>query len=456
MAINFTAGDIVVVKQTYVQNTLGKISPVTSMGIVGNNIKRTVSLLGQFKHDPIEVLGSGSVTGITDNALPIVWSFIRIRPVNQQSPSYQSGAGIIIYWHDDTGINDALELSSAYVKDSQAIRCKNTSGVTIFKSAVVYSTGFDTASNLPTVALASAASSNTLAAFGLAEEEIIDGAFGTVIIDGHYQGLNTLAFNINDIVYLSDTPGQVSASQGTSPSIVGRCINIGANDGAIAFRGIIPLGQGVGGGGPGPQGATGIQGVTGLSGTAGAQGATGSQGVQGTQGIQGSTGVGIQGIQGTTGMMGLGTTGVQGIQGEQGFTGLQGIQGIQGTQGNTGIQGTQGVTGILGIDGVTGIAGINGATGIQGLTGLAGVTGIGIGDTFIIRDTFTGVVTNGQTMFTLSMTPSDTTLVTMEVNGVDYRSTTFLTISGTTLTWLDTFVLSSSDVVDIVYPIPLT
>ena len=258
MTINFSPGDIVVVKQTYVQNTLAKINPATSQGIVGINIKRTTSLLGQFKHDPIEVLGSGSVTGITDNGLPIIWSFIRIRPVDQQSPSYQSGSGIVIYWHDDTGINDAMELSSAYVKDAQAIRCKNTSGVTVFKGAVVYTTGFDTASNLPAVALASAASANTLAAFGLAEEEIVNDAFGTVIIDGHYQGLNTLAFNINDIVYLSDTPGETSASQGTSPSIVGRCINIGANDGAIAFRGIIPLGQGVGGGGPGPQGATGI------------------------------------------------------------------------------------------------------------------------------------------------------------------------------------------------------
>ena len=430
MAINFNSGDILVVKQTYVQLTLAATDPNVSAGIVGKNITRTTTLLGQFKHAPVEVLATGSVGGVTDDGFPITWSFIQIRPLNQSSPSFQSGAGIIIYWHDDTGINDALELSSAFVKDSQAIRCLNTSGVTIFKGAVVYTTGFDVTSNLPTVALASAASSTTLAAFGLAEEAMLDGSFGTVIIDGHFQGLDTSAFTINDIVHLSDTPGQISVTPGTGASIIGRAINIGLTNGAIAFRGIIPLGQGIGGGGPGPQGATGIQGSAGVTGLQGITGILGLQGTTGIQGLEGNTGIGIVGAQGVTGSMGLGTTGVQGIQGIQGDTGF----------------------GIQGITGLPGLTGLVGFTGFQGDTGIEGLTGPSLADSFV-RDEFTGSVVNDQTAFALSTTPSDASFISMEINGVTYRSTTFFTVVGTALTWLDVFSLLSSDVVDIIYPV---
>jgi len=51
------------------------------------------------------------------------------------------------------------------------------------------------------------------------------------------------------------------------------------------------------------------------------------------------------------------------------------------------------------------------------------------------------------------MTPTDVTKVAFEVNGVVYRDTTFITVSGTSLTWLDTFTLMSSDVVIAYYPI---
>jgi hypothetical protein len=391
-------------------------------------------------------LSTGSITGVTDEGNPVQRSYIKILPVDSNHPLHFGGAGVIYYWEDDQTINDTFEFSTAFVKDNQSIRCLNTSGFTIFKGAIVYATGFDPASNLPTVALASAASANTLAAFGLAEEELLNGEFGTVIIDGHYQGLDTTAFNINDVVYLSDTLGEISVTPGAGVSVVGRVINVGSLTGAVAFRGIIPLAQSSGGG-PGAQGATGISGATGVDGSTGLIGVTGVDGLQGIQGIKGDTGAGVQGEQGVTGMMGLGTTGVQGIEGPQGTQGNTGISGVTGILGIDGVTGVQGVTGILGIDG---------PTGVQGSTGIMGVTGIGVGDTFIVRDTFTGVVTNGQTVFALSMTPSDTLLVAMEINGVSYRSTTFLTISGTTLTWLDTFILSSSDVVDIVYPVPLS
>ena len=112
MAINFSIGDILVVKQTYVHNTLANASPTISEGTRSGNINRTLSLLGQFKHDPIEVLatGSGTVQATTDEGNPVIRSFITVRPINQQAPSYQSGQGVIIFWEDDTTINDIFEL----------------------------------------------------------------------------------------------------------------------------------------------------------------------------------------------------------------------------------------------------------------------------------------------------------------------------------------------------------
>ena len=239
MAINFNVGDILVVKQTYVQNNIKYASPTIAEGTRTKNIKAAITLLGFFQHNPIQVMAKGIVQASTDEGNPVTRSFIRIRPVDQFHPLYFGGQGVVYSWENDQTINDTFELSTAFIKDKQSIRCLNSSGITIFKGAVVYCTGFDAASNLPTIGLASAASSTTIAAFGLAEEQILNGQFGGVIIDGHFQGLDTTAFNINDIAYLSDTPGLISPTQGSGISIVGRVINIGALNGAVAFRGEI-------------------------------------------------------------------------------------------------------------------------------------------------------------------------------------------------------------------------
>lgn len=109
------------------------------------------------------------------------------------------------------------------------------------------------------------------------------------------------------------------------------------------------------------------------------------------------------------------------------------------TTGNTGVQG---VTGIA--LGQTGIQGILGQTGIQGLTGIQGVTGLGTGgDTMYLPVS----VTNGQTAFTLSPTPTNTISVIMFINGGAYYAPTYFTVSGANVTWLNAFALVSTDAV---------
>lgn len=62
------------------------------------------------------------------------------------------------------------------------------------------------------------------------------------------------------------------------------------------------------------------------------------------------------------------------------------------------------------------------------------------------------IATNGQTAITLSQTPKDANDVVLIVNGIQYALTTDYTISGTTLTWLDTdFTLETTDKVSVEY-----
>lgn len=66
------------------------------------------------------------------------------------------------------------------------------------------------------------------------------------------------------------------------------------------------------------------------------------------------------------------------------------------------------------------------------------------------RDVFTPAP--AQTVFVLSSAPSDPSQTMLFVNNVKYLITTDFTVSGSTLTWLDTeFALDASDVVEVIY-----
>ena len=150
MAINFTTGDFVIVKRDYVQNTLARMSQEP-------NLKRTISLLRLFGILPGEVLDTGTID-VFDRGQAFTRSFIRVVPQNQQNPNYQAGQGVIMYFDSDTLLNNSFEFSTAYLCDICARNALNTSGVDISKFDVVRYTGFDATTQLPTIALASAAS----------------------------------------------------------------------------------------------------------------------------------------------------------------------------------------------------------------------------------------------------------------------------------------------------------
>ena len=66
------------------------------------------------------------------------------------------------------------------------------------------------------------------------------------------------------------------------------------------------------------------------------------------------------------------------------------------------------------------------------------------------EDTYTP--SNGQTIFTLTATPTDITDVDVYVNNVKYEQLTNYTVLSNAVTWLDTpFTMQTTDAVEIIY-----
>jgi len=148
----------------------------------------------------------------------------------------------------------------------------NNSGIPILLGDVVYQTGFSNPQQLPTIALASASILTTSVVFGIANENIANGATGGVVITGNFSPIDTSSFLVDDLVYLSNTSGAISTTPGTVTSIIGRVITASIT-GCVFIRcqpPTCPTGSGSGG-----QGVTGIQGATGIgSGGGGGTGAS--------------------------------------------------------------------------------------------------------------------------------------------------------------------------------------
>lgn len=105
----------------------------------------------------------------------------------------------------------------------------NNSGATITEGKILAQTGIIRPQQLPTVTLATATSTTLSPVFGVAFETIPNNAVGSAVISGTYSPLDTTGFNVDDLVYLSDTAGEISASPGTIESIVGVVISVGTS-----------------------------------------------------------------------------------------------------------------------------------------------------------------------------------------------------------------------------------
>jgi hypothetical protein len=109
---------------------------------------------------------------------------------------YDSTQKALTYYNDVT--NNALHLG----QETQ-LKVYNNTGSTITKGSPVYITSTSSGFTYPLVALAKADNQTTGAAIGLVNQDIPTASAGYVVISGIVNGVNTGAFTVGDILYVS-------------------------------------------------------------------------------------------------------------------------------------------------------------------------------------------------------------------------------------------------------------
>ena len=146
-----------------------------------------------------------------------------------------------IYWdaaNRTAALIDGDGDTTLQIGQEQRILVHNNTGSTLTDGQVVYVTG--STGNLPSVSLADATSENTSAAtIGVVTESIANGADGFITISGIVNGLNTLAFNEGDLLWLSTTAGAFTTTKPASPAhlvLIGYVIKKAGGNGSILVK----------------------------------------------------------------------------------------------------------------------------------------------------------------------------------------------------------------------------
>jgi hypothetical protein len=92
----------------------------------------------------------------------------------------------------------------------------NNTGATITKGSPVYVAGHTTETQ---VADADNSSASTMPAFGIAKDDIANGATGVIVIAGEITGINTSSFTVGDELYVG-TGGALTATKPTGTALI--------------------------------------------------------------------------------------------------------------------------------------------------------------------------------------------------------------------------------------------
>lgn len=154
--------------------------------------------------------------------------------------STPTGIGTI-YWDSanrTAALIDGDGDTTLQIGQEERILVHNNTGATLTDGQVVYITG--STGNLPSVSLANASSETTSAAtLGVVTESIANGADGFVTVSGIVNGLNTLAFNEGDLLWLGTTAGTFTTTKPISPNhlvLIGYVIKKAGGNGSILVK----------------------------------------------------------------------------------------------------------------------------------------------------------------------------------------------------------------------------
>ena len=146
-----------------------------------------------------------------------------------------------IYWdaaNRTAALIDGDGDTTLQIGQEERILVHNNTGSTLIDGQVVYVTG--STGELPSVSLANAGAEATSAAtIGVVTESIANGSDGFITTSGIVHGLNTLAFNEGDLLWLGTTSGTFTTTKPTSPNhlvLIGYVIKKSGGNGSILVK----------------------------------------------------------------------------------------------------------------------------------------------------------------------------------------------------------------------------
>lgn len=193
-----------------------------------------------------QITGGGGLSNVVEDTSPELGgnldaSSFNITNVDNLSfdttPDNAGGIATLV-WDDGEGTlklglkggNVSLQLGQENVA-----LCYNGTGSTISNGSVVYITGAQ--GQRPSVALADADTESTSSkTFGIATEDISNGAEGFVATFGIVNGVNTAGFTAGQALWLSSTAGQLTNVKPSAPThavFVGYCLHVNSSSGRI-------------------------------------------------------------------------------------------------------------------------------------------------------------------------------------------------------------------------------
>ena len=261
--ITFAAGDWVIYSGTTWQKSSGASGTVTSVAVTESGDALTITGSPITTSGTINIGFSGTSGQYVNGAgglttFPSLTGFVPYTGAtgNVNLGEFGLTSGFVGFDLTPTGTPTGvgtLSWDSAYrtlqlidgdgdttlqIGQEQRALVHNNTGATLTDGQVVYVTG--STGNLPTVALAS----NTLEAsssvtFGVVTESIANGADGFVTISGTVNGLDTLAFNEGDALYLGSTAGTFTNVKPVAPAnlvLIGYMIKKAGGNGSIFVK----------------------------------------------------------------------------------------------------------------------------------------------------------------------------------------------------------------------------
>jgi len=119
---------------------------------------------------------------------------------------------------------------------------KATAG-TISPGQVVRISDYNTSEDLTTVELADASAAGTMAAVGIASEEITDTVPGAMVTLGQLIGQDTSSFSAGDTLYVSETPGALTTTKPVGTALIQKIAQVARSHATLGVLHVFGAGQ---------------------------------------------------------------------------------------------------------------------------------------------------------------------------------------------------------------------